>query len=165
MKARAQSLLTGKLGSLVRAKPPRPLSASIAKPPLPPAAVGTKSPRPASASVIKSPRSPLSPTGPLGGNQREQEERKRQTPVIKPYLVKKSTEEKSSESGTVLVEYSNITSLSPSLQPPSLIVTCQISRWPIVCQDGTRKCSKVSNRLWRSCSPTQNVSMLQCLHH
>lgn len=95
MKARAQSLLTGKLGSLVRAKPSRPSSAPVSKPPLPPSASVAKPPRPPTIVTPKSPqRVPLSPTRPpVGVNQRDPREGKREAaPVIKPYLVKKGEE-------------------------------------------------------------------------
>ena len=95
MKARAQSLLTGKLGSLVRSKPPLPPSANVAKPPLPPAAMAAK---PSAGPSSKSPqRVPLSPTATLGGRLRSPEERKGGPPVIKPYLVKRGEEHKASE--------------------------------------------------------------------
>ena len=106
MKARAQSLLTGKLGSLVRSKPPLPPSANIAKPPLPPSANVAKPPLPPAAMAAKTPagpsskspqRVPLSPTATLGGRLRSPEERKGGPPVIKPYLVKKGEEHKASE--------------------------------------------------------------------
>lgn len=91
MKARAHSLLTGKLGSLVRSKPPLPPSA-VAKPPLPPSAGIMKPSRPISAPVTRSPqRTPLSPTGLPSGHQRE-EKIGGSAPVIKPYLVKKGEE-------------------------------------------------------------------------
>ena len=95
MKARAQSLLTGKLGFLVRAKPSRPSSAPVSKPPLLPSASVAKPPRPLIIITPKSPqRVPLSPTHPLVGiNQRDPREGKREAaPVIKPYLVKKGEE-------------------------------------------------------------------------
>ena len=80
MKARAQSLLTGKLGSLVRSKPPLPPTASAARPPVSPGTHGNKTPR--------SPQHvPRSPTAPLGG-----EGRRGPVPVIKPHLVKKGEE-------------------------------------------------------------------------
>jgi hypothetical protein len=102
MKARATSLLTGKLGSLVRSKPARPASAPISKPPLPPSASVTKPTRHPVTAGPKSPqRVPLSPTAPLGVNRRDPLERKREgVPVVKPYLVKKG-EEKPTPQATV----------------------------------------------------------------
>ncbi|CAI8048259.1 hypothetical protein GBAR_LOCUS26636 [Geodia barretti] len=102
MKARATSLLTGKLGSLVRFKPSRPASAPISKPPLPPSASVTKPTRPPVTAGPKSPhRVPLSPTTSLGVNRRDPLEGKREgVPVVKPYLVKKG-EEKPTPQATV----------------------------------------------------------------
>ena len=87
LKSRAQSLLMGKLGSLVKSKPPLPPSASVAKPPLPPV---TKPPRPPVTAVTKTPKDPLRPTPPSASTtRRDSDEGRRGAPVIRPYLVKK----------------------------------------------------------------------------
>ena len=97
MKSRAQQLLMGKLGSLVRSKPPLHPSVAVTKPPLPRSAAATHH-------AGESPKPSLSPGGspvrrPLHVNGGRQEER-RNVPVIKPYLVKKGEKVEEKEKDT-----------------------------------------------------------------